>query len=51
MGTSSRLLLWLLPLVAACEIGDVHSSDPTVAGASLIASAIVSCFVAWLVFR
>ena len=51
MGTSSRLLLALSPLVAACEVGDVHSSDSTFAGASLLASVIVSCFIAWLILR
>jgi len=47
----TRVLLLLSPLVAACEIGDVHSEDPTIAGASLIASVIVSCFIAWLLLR
>jgi hypothetical protein len=46
-----RLPLVLSLLATACEIGDVNSSDPTIAGASIIASVVVSCFVAWLLLR
>lgn len=46
-----RGLLTLLPFVSACEVGNVHSNDPTVAWLSIAGSVIVSCFVAWMVFR
>lgn len=48
--------MWYLPLVlplllAACEVGNMQSANPVIAGASIIASAVVSCFIAWLILR
>ncbi len=44
--------LLLAPLVAAsCTIGDPGSSDPMIAIVSIIASGVVTGFVAWLFLR